>query len=177
MRSMSWILILSLLSCDDESEGAGFSQCSNNSDCILAGKSCCASCGPFELANYDAINKAQADAHRQLVCPKQALCDPCQGEAIFPFVATCSGGTCKGIDVQNDPTSECSTEGDCELRLSPCCECGASTSLLVAIAKSKAEDYKALVCDPKQSCATCNPVLPSDKKAACQNGHCVVAQR
>ena len=70
--------------------------------------------------------------------------------------------------------SACSSDADCRLRVTSCCECGGDTNpdALIAIRSDVEADYMALVCDATD-CDLCAPVYPDSMEAFCaDDGHC-----
>ncbi len=152
--------------------------CEDNGDCVLASNTCCGTCGRPELSDFDAINPAHHEAHRESVCPGEP--PPCPGCATMPnpdLGATCDSGLCQGFDVRTMDLSACTSDAECRLRVTGCCACGGDTSpySLIAIRADAEGDYQALVCD-ETPCAGCEPVYPTDAvEAYCaDDGHCAV---
>ncbi|MCA9614033.1 MAG: hypothetical protein H6721_04155 [Sandaracinus sp.] len=148
--------------------------CESPSDCTLAIDQCCA-CG----AGVDAVVVSRVRAHRDHVCGASGpiVCDECAGPLRPSLGATCRAGVCEVYDLY-DPGSSvaaCTSDEDCVVRASACCTCGADTSSLVAIAREREADYRALVCPPDAACDACEPVYPDGVRAVCSAaGHCVI---
>lgn len=156
---------------------AQWAACSANSECTIAAKTCCGVCGKPALEDVDGVNQDQLEAHKQAVCPTPVACSACPTQSNPDLFATCAEATCKAVDVRSDPSSECSADDDCRLRVTACCECGGSTASfdLIALNRSKEAIYTKQVCDPMQACDLCLPVYPRDVEAHCAaDGHCEV---
>ena len=156
-------------------QSGAWQACDLNSDCVLTPASCCAVCGAPRLGDVDAVNRERLDQHFADVCPNPGPCPKC-GVATNPeLLATCDDSACRALDIREQEASACSTNADCRLRVTGCCECGGSTasSDLIAIRSDAESAYRALVCDPEQACAECAPVYPTDVEAYCAtDGHC-----
>jgi hypothetical protein len=151
--------------------------CELNSDCILSPASCCAVCGKPALADVDAVNRERQDEHFRDICPDPGPCPKCAESPNPELSATCTNGACVALDIREHQTSVCSSNDDCRLRVTGCCECGGSTAswALIAIARDGEPSYQALVCDPDQACDECAPVYPTDVEAYCEtHGHCAI---
>lgn len=152
-----------------------WSGCELNSDCVLAAASCCAVCGEPALGDVDAVNRARLDAHSEAVCPNPVPCPKCAEATNADLHATCNDGVCLALDIRDEEASACSSDDDCKLRVTGCCESGGSTAAwdLIAIARAGEPAYQALVCDPEQACDECAPIYPTDMEAYCAtDGHC-----
>jgi hypothetical protein len=146
-----------------------------SSECTLVSKTCCEICGKPSLGAIDAVNQKYAAAHHQSVCPTEVSCAPCQEKQSPDLHVTCRAGACTPVDVRKEPATACTSDRDCRLRVTSCCECGGSTARedLIAIADESA--YADVVCDPQQACPACAPVYPTDVEARCaSDGHCEV---
>lgn len=151
--------------------------CDANADCELAPNTCCGVCGVPELPDFDAINGARRDEHREYVCPAPEPCPDCPTAPNPSIDATCGGGLCQGFDVRTMDLSACTMDTDCRLRVTGCCACGGDTSpySLIAIRTDAEGDYQALVCDDTD-CPECEPAYPTDEAEAycADTGHCAV---
>lgn len=160
---------------------AAWASCTVNSDCTLGANSCCGVCGAPPLDDVDAVNKEQLEAHFNAVCPEPLPCRNCGMTNNPNLLSTCSAGACKAVDVRHDSVSECTTDDDCRLRVTGCCECGGSTASgdLIAINILSGDDeYRALVCDENTACPECAPIYPTDVEAYCaRDAHCAVRAR
>ncbi len=161
--------------------GGSATACRKPSECVLDPAGCCEPCGRPTLDAYDAVHVRDRNAHRREVCPDPSA-EPCPRCAVTPnpnLGATCeaTSGLCVAFDVERDAVSACRTDTDCVVRRAGCCECTGGELLpsqLVALAREKVADYRAMVCDPDTACAACVPTYPPGVRAACQRGHCKV---
>lgn len=149
--------------------------CELNSDCALTAASCCGVCGEPALGDVDAVNRQRLEQHLEDVCPEPQPCPKCAVATNPDLHATCDDGACLALDIRDHHASACSTDDDCRLRVTGCCECGGSTASwdLIAIRGDGEAAYEALVCDPEEACDACAPVYPADVEAYCAtDGHC-----
>lgn len=162
--------------------GSGFdyTACTGPGTCMLQVTICCAC--DSQSKDWKAIANTQEaiTALRDEVCPGGQTCDACYGAAPADALAVCNEGHWQRVDLYQSDLSACTQDSDCKLRYgNTCCEpCGdpsAETSL-VAIAASKAGEYKSQVCPPAApACPPCMPTYPAGMMAACGgNGHCEV---
>jgi hypothetical protein len=145
--------------------------CELLSDCALVPRTTCCLCGAPELDDLTAVNVRSATEYTRALC---AVMPPCQC-ASYPnpnLVATCDSGTCVAIDIHEHAVSACTEDAGCRVRVTDCCECGASTSVTNLIAVGQTLGYEALVCPPMTLCPGCAPVYPSIVTAHCTAGHC-----
>jgi hypothetical protein len=164
---------------DDDHHEAGWSACDVPSDCTLAADGCCDACGRPTVADVDAVNRGRLDEHFADVCPLPVPCPLCPVAINPELLATCRLDHCRALDVRALSLSACSVDGDCRLRATGCCECGASVEPwnLIAIAVAGEIVYQQLVCDPGQVCADCMPLYPETVEAYCaDDGHCAVRE-
>jgi hypothetical protein len=160
---------------DGSGKPADWGRCVTNSDCVLASSGCCDACGEPALDDVDAVNAELADEHFADVCPSPSPCPLCPVARNPDLHATCSDDACVAFDIRKHPSSNCSADDECRLRVTGCCECGGSTAAwdLIAINPRSEGEYQKLVCDADQACATCAPVYPTDVEAFCESdGHC-----
>lgn len=170
---------------DSSNDGAppvDFAKCDATTKCILAVPGCCGGvCGKPTLSVFVAIDAKQTDALRAATCTTPEPCPGCASRPDRNLVATCRTGECTGLDLRTDPISACATDADCRLRYAAdCCECGATTSDLVAIATAHAADLDAILCAPTSTKCTlhCAPTpYPAGEKAICNTStsHCEVS--
>jgi hypothetical protein len=163
----------------DDGSSPSWATCTLNSQCTLAGRSCCEPCGMPTLVEVDAVNEGRLDEHRNAICPGPVVCAPCQVPSTKNpnLVATCSTDVCQARDFRTELATACATDGDCRLRFASCCECGGSTvgAGLIAMNPSHESLFAALVCDPRQVCPDCAAIYPTDVAAYCaSDGHCEV---
>jgi len=152
-------------------------QCQVHADCAVNSASCCGSCGAPTQNDVIAIATSDVAAYRAAACgTKPVACPACATGSNLRFLATCESGSCKVIDLGNSPVTACTSDADCTLRATACCECGAPMELgsLVAISSNAGTGFSALVCDANQVCAMCMPQYPTNIKLSCTAGHCVI---
>jgi hypothetical protein len=142
--------------------------CTSNADCIVVPVSCCGSCGRATRGDVKAVNRGKYEPSAG-----NCVCPDCYNEPDPTLFATCDAGYCRVVDLSEDPSAQCTSDGDCHLRMQACCECGSSTDLSQVVAISDESKYADLVCDVGQACPACAPVYPSWLSAACSAGHCV----
>ena len=152
--------------------------CEVNSQCTLAANTCCGVCGQAELGDVDPINMEGWEAHYDSVCDDP---DPnCPGcpSMVNPWIgATCALGTCAEFDLRAERITACTSDDECVLRTTGCCECGADTNpaALIAIRGDAVADYTSMVCDPESTCPGCDPEYPGWVEPACNDeGRCYV---
>lgn len=147
-----------------------FTHCSVPSDCVLRPTSCCV-CGAPELDEVAAVNADHAQEYVDAICPGGPAC-ACPSAPNPNLLATCVEGTCRAIDVREDDASSCTSDDDCRVRATACCECGANTSPGTLIAVRSDGSYSTLVCDPGTACDECAPVYPPEATTSCESGNC-----
>lgn len=165
--------------------------CLGAGDCSLLPKTCCGSCSTPTVADMVAVRKGNESKYRDLVCgPTPPACPECapyiaddslQAWCIFGSGGGSGGGApagrCTAVDVRKEPVSACSTDTDCMLRHSSCCEpCDARRDDLVALSRSSIDAYRSKVCTGTETCSRCMTSYPSDALARCDTvtRHCVV---
>lgn len=164
-----------------------FDACTQPTDCIITGSSCCGICDSPDLQARDliAFNRQYAPSLFSCVdsgagaAPPDIACTPCPTLAgdtgsLKYFVPNCVQGACVVEDVRTSALSACKSEQDCTLRNgNGCCEsCGPSQ----AIAISNHGGFNELVCgDNPPPCLDCEPTLPG-AVAQCNpmTNHCEV---
>jgi hypothetical protein len=163
----------------DTSSDAGvpsWAVCADNSDCMLAGNSCCEVCGQPELGDVDAINTRAAAAHFDAVCDDpDPICPACPSQPNMWLGATCGAEMCRAFDLRETDLVTCTEHTDCALRVTDCCECGADTSPfgLIALRRDAFTDYERLVCDRDSVCIECAPSYPGHVRPVCSDeGRC-----
>lgn len=162
----------------DEGPPADWAACDVTSECVLSGNSCCGVCGAPSLANVDGVNRARSDEHFRDVCPMPIPCPTCPSALNPDLQVTCASSRCAPFDVRLSDVSLCTSDADCRLRVTQCCECGGDTSPFALIAVSSEPGYSTLVCDPMIGCPECAPTYPDTVRAVCAaDGHCAVEGR
>ena len=155
-----------------DSGAASLAACSANTQCVAIRKECCPPCGLAAPSSYIAI-RADRVAEARADCAATPCPDiDCEDEDLR-VVATCDEGQCAVVDLLTIPAASCISAGQCKVRSSECCECGASLDKghLVAIRDSAA--YTELVCDPTTACDDCAPSYPGEATVSCAiAGYC-----
>lgn len=157
---------------DAAADASRFDACDGPAQCLLAITDCCGKCGEPAITDFDAIHRDHASARRAAVCKEPSpACPDCITLPNPNLVAFCRDERCVGVDLRADSIAECAKDDDCTLRAgSDCCEsCGVpEPSRLIALAKTKAGELPAQVCDPLAgACPPCVPSYPATVKAAC----------
>ena len=157
--------------------GVGFDVCTGPGTCALAFKSCCGTCGLPGLKDYDAVRRDALNDHRQSMCGEKPQACPGCASQFDPFVAgslqsVCNAGACQGIDFRADAVSKCTTDKECVVRGSDCCECGSTN--YVALNKNSVRDFEKQVCEPNVACAECAPAFPARAFCNQTTKHCDV---
>jgi hypothetical protein len=156
--------------------GVDFTHCTGPGTCTLVDRACCGVCGVPTAADKIGVVRGDETAYRDAVCAASGggVCAGC-AEGIEPNLqAFCRASTCQVIDVRTDSVSSCTADSDCRVRVPDCCECGASTSVLIALSTAKVAEYESQVCAPGTGCADCAPVYPPRALARCNTSthHC-----
>ena len=151
--------------------------CDFPSDCVVTANTCCGECGEPTLAGSTAVNQASLSDYRDLLCADNPVCPRC---AVMPnpeLVATCEANECRAVDIGMEAMTQCSSDAECVIRTTDCCECGGATDpgSLIAIRADAEGAYTSLICDPGFGCPECLPVYPDDAVATCNAGRCTVA--
>jgi hypothetical protein len=153
--------------------------CTAPGQCQLAAKGCCGTCGTPAITDVNGVNINEGAAYQADNCPGPIPpCPACVSQINPELAAFCVAKTCTPIDVRSDDVSACSTDADCRLRYSGCCEscADAAPSLVIALSQSGAATYQSQVCAPDQACDKCAPLYPASMTAVCAaSKHCVVA--
>lgn len=155
---------------------AGRASCSSNSDCIVAPRSCCGSCGAATSTDLIALARGDADAYRNAACAGGVGCPECASLPDPYLLATCEAGTCVAHDLHGDPLTECASDADCTLRTAECCGCGPQTADSVVAINDARGNYGDLVCETDAACPPCVPFFDG-LAAVCRDGRCGVAQQ
>lgn len=158
---------------------ADWTSCSGAGQCALIARTCCGSCATPTVSDMVAVHTGYESKYRDKVCgPTPPACPDCA-----PYIADdslqawCVAGRCTAIDVRKESVSSCTTDSDCMLRHSGCCEsCEGRRDDLVALSKASIGDYRAKVCVGDEACPRCMPDYPTDAMARCDiaTKHCVV---
>ncbi len=155
---------------------AGWSACTTTSECVVRPGTCCGSCGAATRGDAVGVNRKAAEAHLQQACASGEGCDLCFMPDDPTLVATCSTGSCRVVDLLALPLTACSTDADCRIRTSDCCECGGSAEAdsLIAVRVGSEPELVKILCDPMALCDDCDPGYPEYARAACHAGRCTV---
>jgi hypothetical protein len=154
-------------------------KCTGPNTCSLVPTTCCGTCSQPTTENMTAVTKGLEGEYSKLVCGDGPVACP----ACAPLIpdnsvqAWCVDSRCKAIDVRKEPVSVCSTDADCMLRHSPCCEpCDENPYDLVALNKTQIEAYRKNVCTGDETCWKCAARYPADSFAVCDPAtkHCRV---
>ncbi|MBW2734361.1 MAG: hypothetical protein JRH20_18380 [Deltaproteobacteria bacterium] len=139
-------------------------ECVHPTDCALRPASCCGECGAYTRDDIVSLPHARLHDYASTHCPADAACPPCYRDPPPDLLADCtSAGACSYVDLY-DPGeghrseyTSCDNDSNCVLRVTDCCECGASLSLmnLVAIRQDKRADFERLLCEPGTGCPEC----------------------
>jgi len=155
---------------------ASYGACSMTSECMVRPRDCCGSCGAATRTNAIAINRGNADSYTLAVCENSG-CPECYMPQDPTLLGRCEGGACKVVDLRAQPLTACTSNADCRVRTTSCCECGGNVTLeaLIAIRRDAEAEYQRLACDLSVDCDACLPPYPSGAVASCQEGRCTVS--
>lgn len=154
-----------------------FDTCETPSDCELGAGGCCGVCDGPNVSAHDFTSYNRKYAGMISTCGDVA-CGPCPeppSDGIRKyFFADCVQGRCVVGDFRNSPTTACSQETDCMLRLGTgCCPSCGSINDLIAVRRDGSFD--AFVCGGVPTpCAACARV-EVEKRAVCTDGRCAIA--
>lgn len=152
--------------------GAGYNDCSLSKDCLVRAASCCGTCGAATRGDAVGINRSRAGAYNQEKCAGVG-CPACYMEQDPTLVAACVSQHCGVIDVQDSDATACTSDSDCRIRTTSCCECGGEVDRAHIIAVSNEARFTSFVCEGVGACPECAPVYPSNVVAHCgDNHHC-----
>jgi len=154
-------------------------RCTGPNTCSLVPTTCCGTCSQPTTENMTAVTKGLEGEHSKRLCgPEPMGCPACAPLITDKSVqAWCVAEKCTAIDVKKLPLSSCSTDGDCQLRYSSCCEpCEENPYDLVALNHTQTEAYRKNVCSGDETCSRCLAVYPADTSAVCDpvTKHCRV---
>lgn len=148
--------------------------CDEHFECRLSARGCCGVCAGASLDEFDGVNRARLEEHRDDLCPPPLpACAPCE-ESYVPepnYLALCLEGACTPVDLRESGLSLCTSDEECVVRRADCCQCG---DALVALPGTSRSDYDAIVCDPAADCPDCGRMPPVGVQGSCVAGHCVV---
>lgn len=155
-----------------------FFECTFNDECIVRARECCDVCSEQNPVNSVAINASQAQAYAMAACGERGLeCPACETPATPTIIPTCNAGTCEIVDIQAEPTTECSEPEDCILRTNTCCECtDVSIESVVAVNVNSAQDIPGWRCGDQVACDDCVPTYEGWVADCSPDGRCVASQ-
>jgi hypothetical protein len=156
---------------------SGGDECTMNSGCGLRPASCCGSCGAATAGDYLAAPVSQLATIGAQIC--EAAGNPGCPECARPndpfLAALCRAGDCVGLDLREEPLTECTVPSDCVLAPRECWSCGLidqPAAIAYNPARGSINDY---VCDTGRTCdEPCVPTFASGLAASCVSGRCVV---
>ena len=154
--------------------------CNAPGECDIRPKSCCGTCGAPTTDDMIGVNWQKGGQYTSTVCAG-AGCPACFKEPDPNLAPVCRAKACNAVDVRVDTMSACTTNQDCALRYSGCCEaCAANDpSKLIALSSSGRQEYVANQCHPDAGgCPKCAVIYPPGYEAVCntQTGHCEVGK-
>lgn len=152
-----------------------WARCSGFGSCGLQPAQCCDVCGEPTSMDVDAvrIGASPESAHQAEVCdtpmPTCPACATAPNPALYPL---CLSNRCTVFDVRAQPISACTSNTDCTLVTSACCDCAGPYISVRADAQTA---FRTAVCDPNDTCMACGSPPPSNLEAFCApDGHCDV---
>ncbi|MBI2391668.1 MAG: hypothetical protein HYV09_18915 [Deltaproteobacteria bacterium] len=154
--------------------------CTGPGQCVLSMNGCCGPCGFPSLADFTAVNEKNVAAFRKMTCPNPELvdCPGCPTSIDKSLMSFCQAGKCAPIDLRTHPLSACTTDADCVLRTSECCECGGDAANPITINQASRAGYEKEVCKPGTGCPECMPSYPAIKPICdATTKHCVIPIR
>lgn len=156
---------------------AAVTQCTLNQDCSLIATACCASCLP-ELKSVRAVPSARAAAERQAACPGQVNCAPCpppsEHDVPGQLRAACVQGQCVAVDTRSEPSTACTTDGQCEAVAQGCCGVCMGTAKDYFAFRMGADDPHEPECTPVPPCAPCSVQTSAPAVYCAADSHCAV---
>lgn len=154
--------------------------CEAEGQCVLQADGCCPWCPGPTAPKVEAVGRepGQLAAYFAEQCPTPTECPNCPAVASPTAAAFCVDGSCRVINIRQNPIASCDADSDCVLRYAGCCEscAGPDSAMLVALNKSKVHEYESQLCSPDApACEPCTPSYPPDYRAICvSDGHCSV---
>lgn len=149
---------------------AGYDDCTLSAECLVRPASCCGSCAAATRGDAIGINQDRASAYVQDKCAGVG-CPACYMEQDPTLVAACRSGRCRVEDIRADDATACTSDSDCRIRTTSCCECGGDTDRAHLVAISDETRFSSLVCEGVEGCPECAPVYPPDVIARCSAEH------
>ncbi len=148
-----------------------YDSCTLSAQCLVRPASCCGACSAATRGDAIGINGDRASAWAEDKCANIG-CPACYMEQDPTLVAACVSQHCSVVDVRDDPATACSSDSDCRIRTTSCCECGGELDRSHLIAISNEARFSSLVCEGVGACPECAPVYPSDVVARCTDHRC-----
>lgn len=157
-------------------EPADYTSCSVDGQCVVVPETCCGVCGAATPTDMRAVNYQYREQEQAFRCSQGMACPDCEATEFASLTAVCDEGTCRAVDLTQDPMTECTLDEDCHLHTAECCECGGELEWLVSVSDVGA--YSELVCEDGAICPACVPDYDSTGMVArCSQGRCVTAYR
>lgn len=154
--------------------------CTGPGECVLSMNGCCGPCGFPTLADFTPVNEKNLAAFRKSTCPSPETvdCPGCPTLIDKSLMSFCQAGRCAPIDLRTHPFSACTTDADCVLRTSECCECGGDATNPITINQASRAAYEKEVCKPGTGCPECMPTYPAIRPICdATTRHCVIPVR
>jgi hypothetical protein len=151
-------------------------ECESNSGCGLRPASCCGRCGAATADDYLAAPVSQLAALGVGICEAEGNpgCPECESPDDPYLAAVCESGECVGLDLREEPLTECSAPSDCVLAARRCCACG-TIEEPQAIAYNPARgNPNEILCGDILCGDPCVPTFASGLAPGCVAGRCVV---
>lgn len=152
-------------------DGGGLTACTLPADCTIVPASCCGDCGAATRGDAVAIRRERYSEWMSENCAA-VDCPACARPQDPTLFADCRGGTCEVVDLQAHPSTACTTDTDCHLRTTDCCECGGRLDREHVVAVSDRHEFGKLACGAPQACDECVPAPPTGVVARCLGGRC-----
>jgi hypothetical protein len=156
----------------DAGPPADWAVCTDQGQCSVNPVGCCAVCGAPTLADVEGVRMGREDQHYAEVCPVPEPCPRCPSFDVPELVPTCAAGQCKVVDLRMEAITACTTDAECRIRTTSCCECGGDPRYVAVSTTTESDAYAALVCPTGTACPECVPVYPDTVVARCVAGHC-----
>ncbi len=152
-------------------------ECTDNLGCGLRAASCCGSCGAATRDDLLAAPVSELAALGAQICEAEGNpgCPECARPDDPYLAALCRVGSCVGVDLREEPITECASPSDCTLAARRCCACGV-IGAEEAIAYNPARgSLSEIVCGGDVLCEDpCVPTFASGVTSDCVDGRCVV---
>jgi hypothetical protein len=156
---------------------AGGTECVDNGGCGLRPASCCGRCGAATADDYLAAPVSQLAAIGAGICEAEGNpgCPECDSPDDPYLAAVCRSGECVGLDLREEPVTECASPSDCVLAARRCCACGLLQQHEVIAHNPARGGLNEIVCGGDVLCEDpCVPTFASGLAPGCVAGRCVV---